>query len=56
MRYTDFRDAILAALRKHRRGLTWPELKDRTWVWTTSFMSVEPGAAIGRVFSGAGAG
>lgn len=23
-----------------------PELKDPTWVWTTSFMSVEPGAAI----------
>jgi branched-chain amino acid transport system substrate-binding protein len=23
-----------------------PELKDPTWVWTTSFLSVEPGAAI----------
>jgi hypothetical protein len=28
MRYVDFRDAIAGALRRNRRGLTWPELRD----------------------------
>jgi hypothetical protein len=29
MRYVDFRDSICRELRKHRGGLTWPELRDR---------------------------
>ncbi|HZZ44523.1 MAG TPA: hypothetical protein VFE58_16425 [Tepidisphaeraceae bacterium] len=29
MKYPEFRDAIHRALRKHRNGLTWPELRDR---------------------------
>jgi hypothetical protein len=29
MRYVDFRDAIEKELRRHRRGLTWRELKER---------------------------
>ncbi len=29
MRYTDFRDTIHRKLRRHRRGLTWRELRDQ---------------------------
>jgi hypothetical protein len=29
MRYVDFRDSIGNELRRHRRGLTWAELRDR---------------------------
>jgi hypothetical protein len=29
MRYAEFRDAIRAALRRNRTGLTWPQLRDR---------------------------
>ena len=29
MRYVDFRDSICRELRRNRKGLTWPELRDR---------------------------
>lgn len=29
MRYVDFRDSICRELKRHREGLTWPELRDR---------------------------
>ena len=29
MRYVDFRDSICRELRRHPKGLTWPELKRR---------------------------
>jgi hypothetical protein len=29
VRYIDFRDSICRELRRHRKGLTWPELRER---------------------------